>query len=238
MSLVPQAFSADHFSSRGSAARRPLQTIHAEMTSRLGRQEHSCMECNDRCRDFRFAKAGLRGVVASVQPCRRAHCYGLEDAQRASGIGGAKETAVLFGHMAEVWSANYNSNGMRIVAASSDKTARIWDTATGREIAALRGHEGPVLSAAFNLDGSRIVTASEDQTARVWDAATGREIASNSGARGSSCLLPSATTGRASSRRHQTRLRVPGMSAPQHCQPTNSRRGLHASIARTNHAQP
>jgi WD40 repeat protein len=64
----------------------------------------------------------------------------------------------------------------RSITASEDKTARIWDAATGKEIAVLRGHEDVVNSAAFGPDGSRIITASGDNTARIWDAATGREI--------------------------------------------------------------
>jgi WD40 repeat protein len=68
-------------------------------------------------------------------------------------------------------------DGSRIVTASSDKTAHIWDAATGKEMAVLRGHEEFVIFAAFSLDGSRIVTTSPDKTARIWDAATAKEIA-------------------------------------------------------------
>ena len=67
-------------------------------------------------------------------------------------------------------SAAFSPDGSRIVTASEDKTARIWDAATAKEIAVLRGHESSVTSAAFSPDGSRIVTASEDKTARIWDA--------------------------------------------------------------------
>ena len=74
-------------------------------------------------------------------------------------------------------SAAFSPDGARIVTASWDKTARIWDAATGKEIAVLRGHENDVTSAAFSPDGTRIVTASRDKTARIWDAATGKEIA-------------------------------------------------------------
>ena len=62
-----------------------------------------------------------------------------------------------------------------------DRTARIWDAATGKELAVLRGHDSSVNSAAFRPDGSRIVTASQDKTARIWDAATGKEVAVLSG---------------------------------------------------------
>ena len=58
-----------------------------------------------------------------------------------------------------------------------DKTARIWDAATGKPIGEpLKGHEDAVRSAAFSPDGKRIVTASSDKTARVWDAESGKPI--------------------------------------------------------------
>ena len=76
-----------------------------------------------------------------------------------------------------VTSAAFSPDGSRIVTASADKTARIWDAATAKEIAVLRGHDDSVNSAAFSPDGSRIVTASADKTARIWDAATAKEIA-------------------------------------------------------------
>ena len=57
-------------------------------------------------------------------------------------------------------SAAFSPDGTRIVTASDDITARIWDAATGNELTVLRGHEDPVLSAGFSPDGTRIVTAS------------------------------------------------------------------------------
>ena len=74
-------------------------------------------------------------------------------------------------------SAVFSPDGARIVTASDDDTARLWEAATGQELAVLRGHEGEVLSAVFSPDGARIVTASDDDTARLWEAATGQEIA-------------------------------------------------------------
>ena len=74
-------------------------------------------------------------------------------------------------------SAAFSPDGKRIVTASEDKTARIWDAATGKPIGEpLKGHEDAVCSAAFSPDGKRIVTASRDKTARLWDAATGKPI--------------------------------------------------------------
>ena len=68
-------------------------------------------------------------------------------------------------------SAAFSPDGKRIVTASEDKTARLWDAETGKQIGEpLKGHTDSVLSAAFSPDGKRIVTASDDKTARLWDA--------------------------------------------------------------------
>jgi WD40 repeat protein len=66
----------------------------------------------------------------------------------------------LRGHEAAVRSAAFSPDGSRIVTASNDGTARLWDAASRKELVVLRGHEGVVRSAAFSPDGSRIVTAS------------------------------------------------------------------------------
>ena len=72
--------------------------------------------------------------------------------------------------------AAYSPDGARLVTASDDKTARVWDPATGREVLVLIGHSRVLTSAAFSLDGRRIVTSSNDRTARVWDAVTGQQL--------------------------------------------------------------
>jgi dipeptidyl aminopeptidase/acylaminoacyl peptidase len=95
----------------------------------------------------------------------------------AAAVSRANWRLALGGHDGFVRSAAFSPDGSRIVTASLDKTARIWDAASAKEIAVLRGHGDDVNSAAFSPDGSRIVTASEDKTARIWDAASAREIA-------------------------------------------------------------
>ena len=67
-----------------------------------------------------------------------------------------------------VQSAAFSPDGRRIVTASRDKTACIWDAAGGKSLTTLEGHSEWVLSATFSPDGMRIVTASDDDTARVW----------------------------------------------------------------------
>lgn len=80
------------------------------------------------------------------------------------------------GHTAFISHAAYSRDGRRIITTSWDRTARVWDAATGKQLLVLRGHIMSVQHAAFSADGQRIVTASDDETARVWDAETGTEI--------------------------------------------------------------
>jgi WD40 repeat protein/TPR repeat protein len=94
-----------------------------------------------------------------------------------------EQLAVLSGHRAEVRSAAFSPDGTRIVTASYDKTARIWDARTGAQLAALSGHDNVVISAAYSPDGTRIVTSSFDKTARIWDARTGAQLTVLSGHR-------------------------------------------------------
>jgi WD40 repeat protein len=58
----------------------------------------------------------------------------------------------------------------------TDRTAYVWDTATGKELVHLRRHDDRIVSVRFSPDGTKLVTASWDQTARIWDAATGKQL--------------------------------------------------------------
>ena len=73
-------------------------------------------------------------------------------------------------------SAQFSPDGQRVVTASTDKTARLWDAASGKPIGEPLNHESGVLSAQFSPDGQRVVTASTDKTARVWNAASGKPL--------------------------------------------------------------
>jgi TPR repeat protein len=67
----------------------------------------------------------------------------------------------------------FSPDASRIVTASTDKTARIWDAKTGAQLAVLSGHGKLLTFAAYSPDGADIVTTSSDKTARIWDANTG-----------------------------------------------------------------
>jgi len=73
---------------------------------------------------------------------------------------------------AKINAAVFSPDGRRILTASADKTARLWDATTGAPVGEPMHHEDEVVAAVFSPDGARIATASKDRTARLWDAAT------------------------------------------------------------------
>lgn len=87
-----------------------------------------------------------------------------------------------FTHDDQITMIAYSPNGDRIVTASWDGTARIWDVETGRRLHQLRvtPHKGSeydhvVNSAFFSPDGSQVVTGCTDGNVALWDAETGKK---------------------------------------------------------------
>ena len=78
------------------------------------------------------------------------------------------QLSVFVGHEKGVNSAVFSPDGTRILTASGDKTARLWDN-QGNLLVVLSGHEDGINSAVFSPDGNQILTASSDNTARLWD---------------------------------------------------------------------
>jgi WD40 repeat protein len=78
----------------------------------------------------------------------------------------------LVGHRRPVTSVAFSPDGRRLVTASKDNDAIVWDTASGRPLRVLRAHFGPVFDARYSPDGRWIVTAGPT-TAGLWNAANG-----------------------------------------------------------------
>src|SRR5205807_9901064 len=76
-----------------------------------------------------------------------------------------------------VWDAAFSPDGRLVVTASADKTARVWDAATGEPVTPPLKHGAEVTRASFSPDGRRLFTITGgvlfdrylDRQAWVWD---------------------------------------------------------------------
>jgi WD40 repeat protein len=91
----------------------------------------------------------------------------------------------LRGHTEMIRYAEYSSDGTKIVTASDDHTARIWDARTGSPLTPPLQHADAVMSAAFSSDGKRVVTGTSESKIRIWDAVTGKPVTDSLGLHGS-----------------------------------------------------
>ncbi len=81
--------------------------------------------------------------------------------------------AAVLEHEASLEGVAYSPDGSRLVTASADKTAKVWDARRGALLMTIAGHTHGITSAIFSSSGARVVTTSADHTAKVWDAETG-----------------------------------------------------------------
>jgi WD40 repeat protein len=76
-------------------------------------------------------------------------------------------------HLNQYHGVAISPDGSKMLTANRDRTARLWDIATGQCLMVFTGHADELRRAAFLHDGTRAVTTADDGTLRVWDLATG-----------------------------------------------------------------
>ena len=69
-------------------------------------------------------------------------------------------------------------DGKQIVTASRDRTASLWDAASGKPLRRFQeGHEFLVSGAVFFPDGKHLATGAGDNSVRIWDLTAGTQSA-------------------------------------------------------------
>lgn len=81
-----------------------------------------------------------------------------------------------FAHKNLVHAVASSPDGKIVLTGSADKTARLWESATGKPLGTPLIHHGDVRSVAFSLDGNVVLTGSDDNTARLWESRTGQPL--------------------------------------------------------------
>jgi serine/threonine protein kinase len=74
-------------------------------------------------------------------------------------------------HEGQVYAVALSADGKTALTVSKDKTARQWETATGKPIGPPLQHQDPVFRVALSADGKIALTRSDRKTARLWETA-------------------------------------------------------------------
>jgi len=162
-----------------------LQRVRAEAEAqrarlRLGEQYE------EEARQALLAGGATRALVYLQEALQ----LGVDDGARRFLFAEAAEATasvrhVLEGHTGGLRCAAWSRDGRRVVTGSDDKTARVWDAASGKLVATLAGHDNGVVDVEFSPDGTRVATSSWAGDARVFDAESGALVASLGGHGGS-----------------------------------------------------
>jgi WD40 repeat protein len=104
----------------------------------------------------------------------------------------------------------FSPDGKRLAGASSYKTVKVWDSATGQELLTLNGNTYGVGRLCYSPDGRRLAGVGNDgKTLRVWDGATGQELLNIKGYTGIvNCLCFSFDGLRLASATHDKKVNV------------------------------
>ncbi|MCY1055013.1 AAA-like domain-containing protein [Nannocystis sp. SCPEA4] len=93
----------------------------------------------------------------------------------AAAVATPVQRPLVLRHAEAVNGAHFSHDGTRLLTASKDQTAHLWDAVSGKTIRVLE-HNAPVLSASFSRDDTRIFSVGADRIARLWNAATGDNL--------------------------------------------------------------
>jgi WD40 repeat protein len=120
-------------------------------------------------------------AVGAISPQAEAIAYSPDGTRLAVGdimfdAATGQEQFRLAGHTHGILRLGFNAAGTRLITASYDGTAKVWDITPAHELFARSAHGGMVYDIAYSPDGALLATAGRDGTAILWDAELGDAV--------------------------------------------------------------
>ena len=120
-----------------------------------------------------WGRSGLRRSRRPSRSGRAAVATGDDDGLVR--VRGAASTVLR--HADTVWDLDFDEDGRLLASASGDRSAQVWELATGQTIATLWPHPSVAVSARFTDRGRLLLTAGRDGAARLWAVEAERRLA-------------------------------------------------------------
>ncbi|MFZ5504351.1 MAG: toll/interleukin-1 receptor domain-containing protein, partial [Pseudomonadota bacterium] len=154
-----------------------LTGLIVQQTRELGRQTSLVFaSAAEAATDRHETDRGVRLAILANHASGLSPAHATAHAALATAADSNLLRVLLGGGKSAIVSVDFSPDGKRVLTASQDGSAQVWDAESGLPLSAPLRHEGDVTHAAFSPDGRRVVTASIDDTARLWDAQSGEAL--------------------------------------------------------------
>jgi hypothetical protein len=175
-----------------------------ELTSQLAQIRSERLGVEDQIRRYQNALNELNAPSAPLSPDDKARREQqirelrrkIESTQEQALRLYSQELMALRGHAAGISRVAFSPDGKLLATGSDDKTAKLWNSSSGKIVSTLEGHNDNVYGVAFSPDGRRLATGSADKTARTWEIATGKRLSTMNGHTGSVYTVAFSSDGR------------------------------------------
>lgn len=121
-----------------------------------------------------FVQQGIRILMITNRLLFIA-CISLASSLKAQSVD-TSPVRTFKGHSGSVMSISFSPDGQYLVSGSKDKTAKLWDVATGQIIRTIQGQDKWVNSVSVSPDSRYLLTGSTDKTATLWDLSDGQPV--------------------------------------------------------------
>ena len=115
-----------------------------------------------------------RSILLALAALDQAHTLQATNVLHEA-VSASRVRLTLQGHEGVINELTYSPDGRMLASAGADKTARLWDAATGKELLIIP-FQVPVTHLSFSPDGTRLATGAGDGSVHILEVSSGEDL--------------------------------------------------------------